>query len=109
LFSVKEFAAGKRVARYFGFVVAAIGASNTAVSNAATKRAESSVELQTAVTGKLPTAGLISRTAREPIVKGGPHFPLWIKVPLKDLPLSLSSRRRCYRRLPPKVAANKHT
>jgi hypothetical protein len=109
LFSVKEFAAGKGVARYFGSVVAAIAASNTAVNIAATKHAESNVEMQTAVTGKLPTAGLISRPARKPIANGGPHFPLWIKLPHKDLLLSLSSRRRFYRRLPPKVAANKHT
>jgi hypothetical protein len=108
LFFVKEFAVGKGVARYFGSVVVATAASNTAVNIAATKHAESSVELQTSVTGKLRTGGLISRTAREPTANGGPHFPLWIKLPPKDLPLSLSSRRRLYHRLPPKVAANQH-
>jgi len=111
LFSVKELAVGENVAGYFSSAVAVIADSNTATSAAVIKRAGSSVERQTSVTGKLQTGGLIRKTVKENTGNGGggPHFPLWIRVPLIPPSLSRSSRRPFYRRLPPKMAAKTHT
>jgi hypothetical protein len=94
LFSVKEFAAGRGVARYFGSVAAATAASNTAVSAAAAKHVGSNVELQIFDIEKLRKEGSTRRTGNEPIDVGWHQFALWIKVPPKGLLLSLSFRRR---------------
>ena len=109
MFSVKGFAGGAGVGRYFGSAAAAIVAINTAVTIAATKHAGNNVELPTFVTARLWKEGLTRGTAREPIDKGWQPFPLWIKVPLRYFPLATSSSRHFHCRLPSVMAANKHT
>ncbi len=56
MFCVKEFADGGSVARYFGSAAVVIAGINTAVIDAAKKRAGSSVALPTFATGELQNA-----------------------------------------------------
>ena len=109
MFFVKGFAGGKGAARYSGSAVGVIAASNIAVTLAATKHGENSVELRTSVIGELLKGGLTNGTVSGPIGNGWQQFPLWIKVPPRSLLLTKSSRRRIFRRLLPEMAATKHT
>lgn len=93
MFCVKEFADGKNADRCFGFVVIVIEANNIAVIGAVKKLAANNVALQTFVTVKLPKEDSIRKTARKPTANDCLPFPLWIRVPLMQFPMSLSSRR----------------
>jgi hypothetical protein len=81
MFSAKGFVVGTNVTRSSGSAAAAITANSIAATIAATKPAEHSVELQTFATERLRKEDWINGTDSERIVGGGPHFPLWIKVP----------------------------
>lgn len=87
MFSVKEFADGMIVGRYFGSVVPVIGVIVIVVTNAATKQSGSSVELQTVVIEDLLKESSTRKTAKKPTACDRLHFPLWIKVPITEPPL----------------------
>jgi hypothetical protein len=108
MFSVKEFADGMIVGRYFGSVVPAIEVTVIVVTIAAAKQSGSSVELQTFAIAKLLKEGLTRKTAKKPTACDWPHFPLWIKVQRAGFLLSVSFRRQFLSRLPPTMAANRH-
>jgi hypothetical protein len=93
LFSVKGFAAGMSVAQYSVSAVVAIAVISIAAMIAARKPAGSSVELRTVVTAKLLKEDLIKGTVRKPTGNGWRRFPLWIKVPPRNLLQAISSRR----------------
>ena len=93
MFCVKEFADGMIVGRYFGSVVPVIGVSVIVLTIAEAKQSWSSVELQTVVIEGLLKESSTRKTAKKPTAYDWPHFPLWIKVQIAELPLSVSFRR----------------
>jgi hypothetical protein len=92
--------------RCSGSAAVAIGASNIATTDAVAKRAGSSVELPTAVIATVPKEDWTNGTVSGPIAAGWLQFPLWIKVPPRNLPQARSPRRHPACRLPPKMAAD---
>jgi hypothetical protein len=84
-----------------------IGASNIAATDAAIKPAGSSAELPTVVIATAPKADWINGIVSGPIASGWRQFPLWIKVPPRNLLQARSPRRHRACRLPLKMAADK--
>jgi hypothetical protein len=93
MFCVKGFADGKSAEHSFGFAAIVIEVINTAVIGAVRNLDGNNDGLRTFVTEVLQKEDLTKETARKLTANDELQFPLWIKVPIMQFPLSLSSRR----------------